>query len=126
MGGCGWGVVRGCPSHTCTCMRTHAHACTRMYTHACARAYDIIGNSHGISPMGAAICMKLSCLPRMCLCACVHACMCTCVCGAPPKQPPPPYTHPPIPRAAGSPKHQNSISFELIEIIRFCLKILYL
>ena len=35
-------------------------------------------------------------------------------------------THLSLPRAAGSPKQQNSISPELIEIIRFCLKILYL
>ena len=25
----GWGVVGGCPPHTCTCMRTHAHTCMR-------------------------------------------------------------------------------------------------
>ena len=31
-----------------------------------------------------------------------------------------------LPRAAGSPKHQNSISLKQIEIFRFCLKILYL
>ena len=58
--------------------------------------------------MGAAICMKLSCLLRM------HVHMC----GGTPQPPPPPSTHP-HPRAAGSPKHQNSISLELIEIIRF-------
>ena len=32
----------------------------------------------------------------------------------------------PLPRATGSPKHQNSISHELIKIIWFCFKILYL
>ena len=119
VGGCGWGVVRGCPPHTCT--RTHTHACTRtcIWHH---REFP------GIPPMGAAICMKLSCLPcthvRACTCVCVRAC--ARVCGAPPNHPPPPYTNPPTPRATGSPKHQNSISLELIEIIRFCLKILYL
>ena len=56
------------------------------------------------------------------MCVCVHACMCTCV-GTPPS---PHHSPAPLPRAAGSPKHQNSISPELIEIIRFCLKILYL
>ena len=72
----------------------------------------------------------------VCMCMCVCACMCTCVWGTP--QPPPtlihpppttPHPHPPTPpprRAAGSPKHQNSITPELIEIIQFCLKILYL
>ena len=78
----------------------------------------------GISPMGVAICMKLSCLPCMhvhacvCMCMCAYMCMCTCV-GAPPN-------HLPPPRAAGSHKHQNSITLKLIEIIQFCLKILYL
>ena len=77
--------------------------------------------------MGAAICMKLSCLPHMHVrvCVCVHVHACAHVWGAPPNQPPPLSIHPPSPRAAGSPKHQNSITLELIEIIRFCLKILY-
>ena len=49
----------------------------------------------------------------------VRACMC--VCGETPPMPPdapdtPPPTCP-LPRAAGSPKQQNSISPELIEII---------
>ena len=62
---------------------------------------------------------------------CVHACVCMHVhmCRVH-SQPPPttPYIHTPTPtpRAAGSPKHQNSISPQLIERIRFCLKILYL
>ena len=69
-------------------------------------------------------------------CACVHvhvcACMYTSVGGHPPttpiphNPPPQPTTHPPTPRATGNPKHQNSISLKLIEIIQFCLKILYL
>ena len=64
---------------------------------------------------------------RACVCMCMRACVCMCTCvGAPPNHPPPPSIHPPTPRAVGSPKHQNSISLELIEIIRFCLKILYL
>ena len=78
--------------------------------------------------MGAAICMELSCLPRMhvCVCACVHACACAHVWGHPPTTPHPHQPSPPTPGAAGSPKHQNSITLELIEIIQFCLKILYL
>ena len=62
-----------------------------------------------------------------CVCACMHAfvCMCTCV-GTPPHPsiPPPPTC--PLPRATGSPKHQNSIKPDLIEIMQFCLKIIYL
>ena len=53
---------------------THVHM--HMHAHACA--YDIIGKSHGIPPMGAAICMKLSCLPHMYVhvCVCVHVRAC--------------------------------------------------
>ena len=114
--------MRGCTPPTCTCMCMHA--CT----------YDIIGNPqdfpksnggghlHEITmfTMHACACMHVH------VCMCMHACVCTCVWGAPPNQPPPPSTHPPPARAAGSRKHQNLITLELIEIIRFCLKILYL
>ena len=105
----GWGVVRGCtpPTCTCTCMHARARTCTHVWHH---REFP------GIPPMGAAICMKLSCLPP---CMCVRACACMCMCvGAPPNHP-----HPPELQGA---QHQNSITLELIVIIRFCLKILYL
>ena len=59
-----------------------------------------------------------------CVCVRVRACMCMHV-GTPPMPPDTPPTCP-LPRATGSPKHQMSITLELIEIIRFCLKILYL
>ena len=113
--------------HTCA----HAHMC--MHAHIWHHR-----NSHEFpkNPMGVTICMKLSCLPHMCMCVCVHACTCVCMCvwGTPNHPQPihPPLNHaypihpPPTPRAAGSPKHTNSISLELIEIIQFCLKILYL
>ena len=52
-------------------------------------------------------------------------CMCTCL-GTPPMPPDAPQPICPLPRAAGSPNHQKFISPELIEIIRFCLKNLYL
>ena len=117
--GGGWRGVGGGERVHRTHMHTHVHACThtRVWHH---REFP------GIPPMGAVICMKLSCLPRMHVraCACVRAR--ARVWGVPPNHPPPPSTHTPTPRAAGSPKHQNSISLELIEIIRFCLKILYL
>ena len=62
-------------------------------------------------------------------CIHVHACMCMHV-GTLPHAPrcpqiPFPLTRP-LPRATGSPKHQNSISLGLIKIIWFCLKIIYL
>ena len=115
------GVVRGCP-HTCA----HTHICTHM--HACARAYDIIGNSQGFPQWGrpfawnyhvyhAPMCVRA----RACMRVHVHVCV-----GHPPTTPHPHTPTPPTPRATGSRKHQNSISLELIEIIRFCLKILYL
>ena len=60
----------------------------------------------------------------MCTCAYVH--MHVYLCGGHPPTTPHPHPSTPTPRGAGSPKHQNSISLELIEIIWFCLKILYL
>ena len=105
--GGGWmwmGVVRGCPPHTCTCMCMHA--CTCMY--------DIIGNSKGFPQWGQPFAWNYH-VYHMHMCMCAHACV-----RGTPNHPPPPTTHPPIPRATGSPKHQNTISLELIEIIRFC------
>ena len=101
----------------------HAHACACTHAHACP--YDIIGNSQGFPQWGrpfawnyhvyhACMCM------RTCVCKCVHVHMC-----GGHTQPPPTPSIPP-PRAAGSQKHQNSITLELIKIIWFCLKILYL
>ena len=57
---------------------THMH----MHAHAHACVYDIIGNSQGFPQMGATICIKLPCLPRMHACACVWG------------KPQPPSTHP--------------------------------
>ena len=109
VGGWGWGVVRGCPPHTCTCTCTHA----------CAHAYDIIWNSQGFPQWGLQFAIEII-MFNVYMCVHVHVCMHVHVhmCGGHPQPPP-------TPRAAGSPKHQNSISLELIEIIRFCLKILY-
>ena len=89
VGGWGWGVVRGCTPHmfTCMCMHARAHTRTRVWHH---REFP------GIPPMGAAICMKLSCLPRMHVRACACPCACVCMCvGGTPQPPPPPSTHPP-------------------------------
>ena len=102
VGGWRWGWWEGAPMHV------HTH------THACMTSYRIPRDSpNGRQPFA------WSYHPY-------HACMCTCV-GDTPNHPQPPSTQAPLPpRAVGSPKHQNSISLELIEIIRFCLKILYL
>ena len=117
LGGWGWvdvggGGERMPPTH----VHMHVHACT--CTHA-PHVYDIIGNSQGFPTGGGhlhEIIMFTTCV-CMCMCACAH------MWGHPPTTP---YPHPPTPRATGSLKHQNSISLELIEIIWFCLKILYL
>ena len=135
--GGGWMGVGGGERVYPTHVHMHIHARMHTHAHARARAFDIIGNFQGFPQWGwpfawnyhayhACMCV------RVCACVCVGVrappCMCTCVGGTPSTHPPTPTpsTHPPTPRAAGSPKHQNSISLELIEIIRFCLKILYL
>ena len=103
--------------------RAHAHACT--YVHA--RAYDIIGNSQVFPQWGQPFAWNYH-VYHVCVCMRAHACMRMHVhmCGGHPQPPPTPIDPPPTPRATGTPKHQNSITLELIEIIRFCLKILYL
>ena len=50
----------------------------------------------------------------------VHACMCTCVYGT---QHTSEHNHPPTPRPGGYEITKNQINLELIEIIKFCLKI---
>ena len=112
-GGGGYGCVWGVP-----CMHAHTHMCMHAHTHM-----HVKHAKHGCLHVGGYLQFLY-----MYKCACVHvrACVCVCVCGDTPHAPrcPPPTC--PLPRAAGSPKHQNSISPELIEIIRFCLKILYI
>ena len=125
-----WGVADGCMgvgvgmgvcgvsvAHTHTCMHAHMHMHVKHANHA----------KHGCLHVGGHLQFLY-----MYTCVYVHvrACACVCMCGGTPPMPPdapdtPPPTCP-LPRAAGSPKHQNSISPELIEIIWFCLKILYL
>ena len=122
MGAWGWGwvwVCVGCPIHTHT--HTHAHTRTHMHVKHANHA------KHGCLHVGGHLQFLY-----MYTCVYVHvrACACVCMCGGTPPMPPdapdtPPPTCP-LPRAAGSQKQQNSISPELIEIIRFCLKILYL
>ena len=117
--GVGMGVWGGVP-----CM----YARTRMHkrTHARTCMLNMLNMD---ASMLAAICNSI----HVCVCVCVRARACACMCvhvGTPPHAPRYPQTPPPptcpLPRAAGSPKHQISITLELIKIIRFCLKILYL
>ena len=116
----GWTVGGGERVHP-THVHTHTHACTHMHT----RAYDIIGNSQGFPQWGRPFAIEIIMFTMyMCMHVYVHACMH--MYRGHPQPSPPPSTHTPTPRATGSLKHQNSISLELIEIIQFCLKILYL
>ena len=109
--GVGMGVWGGVP---CT------HARARTHTRTCM--LNMLNMLNMDAPMLAAICNSI----HVCVCVCVrvHACGDTPPCPQIPPDTPPPTC--PLPRAAGSPKHQISITLELIEIIRFCLKILYL
>ena len=111
MGGWEWGwvwVCGGCPMHA----RMHMHV------------KHVVNMINMDASMSVAICNFYTCINvRVCMCMCAH--VCACVWGYPHASRCLPPTCP-LPRAAGSPKHQNSISPELIEIIQFCLKILYL
>ena len=114
MGGGWW---EGAPN-TCTCM----------YMHTCTCTYDIIWNSQGFPQWWQPFAWNYH-VYHACMCVSVHVCMhmCVHVCRGHPTTTH--HPHPPTPSsptATGSPNHQNSISLELIEIIRFCLKILYL
>ena len=111
--GVGMGMWGGVP---CTHTRTRTHAHTHMHVKHANHA------KHGCLHVGSHLQFLY-----MYTCAYVYVRACMCVCGGtPPHAPRHPPTPCPLPRATGSPKQQNSISPELIEIIRFCLKILYL
>ena len=125
LGGRGWvdvggGWWEGTP-------HTHAHTCACTHAHACTCVYDIIGNSQGFPQWGQPFAWNYHVYHTH---VCMHVCACMHVhvhmCGGHPPTTPTPIHPTPTPRAIGSPKHQNSVSLELIEIIRFCLKILYL
>ena len=109
--GVGMGVWGRCSMHTH--MHTHAHACT--HTHTCM--LNMLNMLNMDASMSAAICNFYMCI-NVRVYMCMHACACAYVWRHPhaPRCPPPTCS---LPRAAGSPKHQNSISPELIEIIRF-------
>ena len=119
MGGWGWESGMGVWGVSHACM--HAHICTCMH----ARMHMHVKHAkHGCLHVGSHLQFLYMYKCVSCVCACMH--MHVHVCGDTPHAPRCPPSTCPLPRAAGSPKHQNSISPELIEIIRFCLKILYL
>ena len=107
--GVGVGMWRGTP---CTHMHMHVH--THMY---------VKHDKHGCLHVGGH-------LQFLYMYTCVCACTCICMHVGTPHMSTDASRHPPptcpLPRAAGSPKHQNSVSLELIKIFWFCLKILYL
>ena len=72
---------------------------THVHIHAHAQTYDIIGNSQGFPQWGRPFAWNYH-VNHMWVCVHAHACMCMCVGDIP--HPP----TPPIPRAAGSPKHK--------------------
>ena len=111
--GVGMGVWGDLP-----CMHTHTHTCVHMHAHT---HMHVKHAKHGCLHAGSHLQFYT------CVCVCVR--MHTHVCGDTPhapRYPQTPPTHLPPPQSAGSPKHQISITLELIKIIRFCLKILYL
>ena len=114
--GMGWVWVCEEMSHACI----HAHACTRTCTCMHMHVKHAKHDKHGCLHVGGHLQFLY-----MYKCVCVHVRTCACVGGHPHALRCPPPTCP-LPRAAGSPKYQNSISPELIKIILFCLKILYL
>ena len=121
LGGCWWSWVGAPPMHMCMCMHTRSHMCAHTCMHV---KHDKHGCLHGDGHLQ---------FPNMfilafCVCACmhvrVHVSRDTPPC---PQMPPNPSApSPELQGATGSPNHQKFISPELIEIIWFCLKNLYL
>ena len=116
MDGWGWGGY-GCVGNV-PCMPTYAHTHTHTHTHIC-----MLNMINMDASMLMAICNFYTCI-HVLACMCVHVCVNMYEDTPHVSRHPPPTC--PLPRAAGSQKPQNSKSPELIEIIRFCLKILYL
>ena len=118
----GWvdgGVVRRCPP-THVHMHMHACMCMHIWHHRESPGFPQIQWGQ---PFAWNYHVYHAC---MCMCVCVHVHVCAHVWGHPQPPPSPHPPTPPPPRGIGSPKCQNSITLELIEIIRFCLKIIYL
>ena len=115
----GGGVEWGHPPRTCTCARMNAHTCA--HTHV---KHDKHGCLHGGGHLQFSNMFIF--MFRACAYVHVHVHMSRDIPPCP-QMPPNPSAPSPEPQGgAGSPNHQKFISAELIEIIRFCLKNLYL
>ena len=89
-------------------MHMYAHTCM----HTCTCMSNMLNMINMDASMSAAICNFYTCI-HVCVCMCMHVH----ACGDTPHAPDSPRHPLPLPRAIGSPKYQNSISSELIEII---------
>ena len=118
--GGGW-VGGGTPTHTCMRMHTHAHTCA----HTCMHVKH---DKHGYLHCGGHLQFPNMFILAFCACACmhVHVHMSRDTPPCPQMPPNPSAPSPELQGAVGSPNHQKLISPEIIEIIRFCLKNLYL
>ena len=94
----GWGVVGGCPTHTCTHMRMHTHV----------RVVNMIISCKWPPPLGESLGIPYDVIHA---CACMHACACACMCmcvgGT--LSPPPTHIHPPPP-PGGRPQNQSKFN----------------
>ena len=127
MGGWVWVELGGgTPTHMC--MHTHTRTHTNVRTHMTSQGiprYSPYGGSH--------LHEIIMLIAHTCMCARVRVCACMCVCvwggGLPPPTHTPihPPNHPPTPQMGGNTQNSEiSIHLELIKIIRFCLKNIYL
>ena len=94
-----------------------------MHVHVRACVYDITGNSQVLTLWCSHLHEIIMFMTHACACSHLHACMCTCAWGLPPP------THTPInppPKGHNTQNSEISIHLELIKIIQFCLKNLYL
>ena len=121
VGGWGWRWVWATLTHTrtCTCTHARAHTCIRVWHH---REFPM-GYPNGSSHLHEII---MSIRIHVCARTCMRARARARVCGGCPHPPTPPSTHPPTPQGGNTQNSEISIYLDLIEIIRFCLKILYL
>ena len=117
----GWGWVGASPTHMCMC----TNASIRMCAHTCMHVeHDKHGCLHGGSHLQFPNMFILAFRACACMHMHVHMSRDTPPCPQMPPNPSVPSVEPQ--GAAGCPNHQKFISPELIEIIRFCLKNLYL
>ena len=89
VGGWVWGVVGGCPTHTCTRMCTHAHACV----------VNMIISCKWLPPLGESMGIPYDVIRT---CTCVHVQ----VCGGHTLTP----IHPPPPPPRGDPRSQSKFN----------------